>query len=98
MAGFKAELSDVSRFIISLIEEDRSLSQRGTALDYAIMDVCLTLERLVHTPMTSPLSPAHARGIKLSKTDVPTLNETILNSECLLSHASSIPSSHDNSH
>ena len=63
MTGFKAELSDVSRFIISFKQGDTSLSQRGTALDNAIMHVGLTLERLVHTTTTSPLPPAPACGI-----------------------------------
>ena len=82
IAGFKSELADISRSIISIKGGNKNLSGREVMLDKCIFDVCLKIKRMLEANKPNPLPPAptpvvvqtqpQASGIKLPKIDVPT--------------------------
>ena len=78
VASLKTELSDISRYIVSLREGDADLSTRETNLDKALFHVCLKIKRLFHTPTPSPSPPAPKSGVKLPKLIFPPLMEDLI--------------------
>ena len=88
IAGFKSELADISRSIISIKGGDKNLSGREISLDRCIFDVCLKIKRILEANKPVPLPPAptpvvvqappQASGIKLPKIDVPTFDGNML--------------------
>ena len=73
--GFKLELYDISRGILSMDGDVSELSDYEARLSKAIFDVCLRIRRLLHIPV--PV--AQRDGIKLPKIDVPTFDGDMLN-------------------
>ena len=59
IAGFKSELTDISRSIISMKKGgDKNLSDREIVLDRTIFDVCLKIKRMLEVNEPNPLPPA----------------------------------------
>ena len=73
--GFKLELYDISRSILSMDGDVSELSDHEARLSKAIVDVCLQISRLFHIPV--PV--VHREGIKLLKIDMPTFDGDIMN-------------------
>ena len=88
IAGFKYELRDISRSVISIKGGDKNLSGREIALDRMIFNVCLKIKRMLEANKPNPLPPAptpvvvqaplQASRIKLPKINVPTFDGNML--------------------
>ena len=72
--GFKLELYDISRSILSMHGEVSDLSDHEARLSETIFDVCLKIRQLLHTP----IPVVHREGIKRPKIDMPMFNEDIM--------------------
>ena len=73
--GFKFELFDVSRSILSLGEDTSGLAEQESRLSQVIFDTCLQIRQLLQTP--PPVM--YKEGIKLPKIDVPRFDKDIMN-------------------
>ena len=73
--GFKLELYDISRSILSVDRDVSELSDYEARISKAVFDVCLKIRRLLHTAVVA----AHRDGIKLPKIDVPTFDGDMMN-------------------
>ena len=73
--GFKLELYDISRSVLSMDGDVSELSEHEARISKAIFDVCLHIRRQVHTPV----AVVPREGIKLPKIDVPTFDRDIMN-------------------
>ena len=68
LSGFKLEVFDITRSMLSLAGDVSELSEYETRISKSIFNTCLQIRRSLQIPA----SIAPAEGIKLSKIDVPT--------------------------
>ena len=74
LSGFKLELSNMLRCVLSMDSDDSRLSDNEARILNAIFNVCLKIRWLLHTPV--PV--VHWEGVKLHKIDVPTFEGNIM--------------------